>query len=126
VKAILHSSHAGWLPVGDLTIANRKHKYMPRMKVSVVSDTPDEYRNKKTGELVKSQVLSVQDVCPSGARLKNTFDYPLAETEKEKFAGKLVDKVIELDVTELTPAPFGGRLRARGHIHSTPLDAAKK
>lgn len=99
---------------------------MPRMKVNVVSDTPDEYKNKKTGELVKSQVLSVQDVCPSGSRLKNTFDYPLSDTEKEKFAGKLVDKVIELDVTELSPAPFGGRLRARGHIHSTPLDAAKK
>ena len=100
---------------------------MARLKVNIVSDTPDEYKNKKTGELVKSQVLSCQDVCPSGARLKNTFDYPLlADTEKEKFAGKLVDKVIELDVTELTPAPFGGRLRARGHIHSTPLDAAKK
>jgi hypothetical protein len=96
------------------------------MKVNVVSDTPDEYKNKKTGEIVKSQVLSCQDVCPSGARLKNTFDYVMSETEKEKFAGKLVDRAIELDVTELAPAPFGGRLRARGHIHSTPLDAAKK
>ena len=50
----------------------------------------------------------------------------MSETEKEKFAGKLVDRVIELDVTELAPAPFGGRLRARGRIHSTPLDTAKK
>jgi hypothetical protein len=99
---------------------------MPRVKANVVSDTPDEYKNKKTGELVKSQVLSCQDVCPSGARLKNTFDYQLSEAEKEKFAGKLVDKVIELDVTEFAPAAFGGRLRARGRIHSTPLDAVKK
>lgn len=99
---------------------------MPRMKVSVVSDTPDEYKNKKTGEMVKSQVLSCQDVCPSGARLKNTFDYVLPDSEKEKYAGKLVDKVIELDVVELAPAAFGGRLRARGRIHSTPLDLVKK
>ena len=96
-----------------------------RMKVNVVSDTPDEYKNKKTGELVKNQILSCQDVCSSGARLKNTFDYPLSDAEKEKFAGKLVDRVIELDVTELAPAAFGGRLRARGRIHSTPLDVKK-
>ena len=93
---------------------------MPRMSINVVSDQPDEYKS-KTGVLVKSQVLSCQDLCPSGARLKNTFDYTLSDDEKEKYAGKLVDKVIVLDVTELAPAPFGGRLRARGRIHSTPF-----
>jgi hypothetical protein len=86
------------------------------MRVNVVSDQPDEYKS-KAGTLVKSQVLSCQDMCPSGARLKNTFDYTLSDDEKEKYAGKLLDKVIELDVTELAPAPFGGRLRARGRIH---------
>jgi hypothetical protein len=95
-----------------------------RLKVNVVSDQPDEYKS-KTGILVKSQMLACQDICPSGARLKNTFDYTLSDEEKEKFAGKLTDKVIELDVTELAPAPFGGRLRARGRIHSTPLDVKK-
>ncbi len=95
-----------------------------RMRVNVVSDSPDEYKSKK-GDIVKSQVLACQDICPSGARLKNTFDYILSETEKEKFAGKLLDKVIELDINELAPAPFGGRLRARGHIYSTPLDPKK-
>jgi hypothetical protein len=96
-----------------------------RIKVNVVSDSPDEYKSKKTGEIVKSQVLSCQDVCASGARLKNTFDYQLSDTEKEKYSGKLLDKTIELDVIELAPAPFGGRLRARGHIASTPLDSKK-
>ena len=95
-----------------------------RMKVNIVSDSPDEYKSKK-GELVKSQVLACQDICASGARLKNTFDYILSESEKEKYAGKLLDKHIELDITELAPAPFGGRLRARGHIYSTPLDSKK-
>ena len=45
--------------------------------------------------------------------------------EGKKYAGKLLDKIIELDVNELAPAPFGGRLRARGHIFSTPLDPKK-
>ena len=97
---------------------------MPRMRINVVSDAPDEYKA-KTGAVVKSHVLACQDVCQSGARLKNTFDYTLSEEEKDKFAGKLLDKTIELDVNELSPAPFGGRLRARGRIHSTPLDAKK-
>jgi hypothetical protein len=95
------------------------------MKVTVVSDAPDEYKN-KAGVMVKSHVFACQDSCPSGARLKNSFDYSLSDTEKEKYAGKMLDKVIELDVIELAPAPFGGRLRARGHIHSTPLIEAKK
>ena len=47
-------------------------------------------------------------------RLVNTFDYTLAEDEKEKYAGKLLDKEIILGVCELIP--FGGRLRARGKI----------
>jgi hypothetical protein len=95
---------------------------MPRMKVTVVSDRPDEYKDKKTGGMVKNHVFACQDACPSGARLANSFDYTLSETEKEKYAGKMLDKVIELDVNELAPAPFGNRMRARGSIHSTPID----
>ena len=91
-----------------------------RLKVQVVSDRPDEYKS-KSGTIVKSQVLSCLDICPSGSRMNNTFDYILSEIEKEKYAGKLLDKQIELDVTELS-IPFGARLRARGHISSTPFD----
>ena len=91
-----------------------------RMRVLVVSDAPDEYRNKQK-ELVKTHMLALLDRCPSGAVLKNTFDYELKEEEKEKYAGKLGGKIIELDVTDLAPLFQGGRLRARGHIHSTSL-----
>jgi len=93
---------------------------MPRMKVRVVSDQPDEYQGKKG--LVKTQVLTCQDVCSSGARLKDNFDYVLIEPEKEKYAGKMLDKELELDVIELRPPPFGTRLRANGRIHSTSID----
>ncbi|HVU27387.1 MAG TPA: hypothetical protein VHG71_06585 [Verrucomicrobiae bacterium] len=86
----------------------------------IVSDQPDEYTGKKG--LVKTQVFTCQDLCPSGARLKDNFDYVLSEPEKEKYAGKMLDKEIELDVIELRPPPFGTRLRSSGRIYSTPLD----
>ena len=92
---------------------------MPRMLVRVTSDQPDEYQGKKG--LVKQQVLTCLDQCPSGARLKDNFDYVLSETEKEKYAGKLLDKTIELDVIELRPPPFGSRLRASGRIHNVDV-----
>jgi hypothetical protein len=96
---------------------------MPRMRVRVVSDQPDEYQGKRG--LVKTQVFTCQDCCPSGARLKDNFDYVLSDGEKEKFAGKMLDKEIELDVIELRPPPFGSRLRASGRIVSVPPDSKK-
>lgn len=85
-----------------------------RMNVEVVSDQPNEYI--KNGVVHKQQMIACMDRCQSGARLVNTFDYILSEDEKNKFAGKLLDKRITLDVTELS-VPFGSRLRARGKIH---------
>jgi hypothetical protein len=87
-----------------------------QLKVSVVSDRPDEYIGKKG--LVKQQVITCQDVDPSGFRLLMPFDYTLSEDEKTKWAGKLQDKQIVVGVRELVP--FGGRLRARGAIISGP------
>ena len=92
---------------------------MARMKVQVVSDQPDEYTGKKG--LVKQQVLTVRDICPSGFRMKDNFDYVLSESEKEKYAGKLLDRNIELNIIELRPPPFGSRLRASGSINGDPL-----
>ncbi len=92
-----------------------------RMRCKVISDAPDEYTN-KAKELVKTHMLALLDDCPSGVRLKNTFDYELKGTEREKFAGKLLDKVIELDIVELAPIYSGGRSRARGHIFSVLPD----
>ena len=90
------------------------------MQVRVVSDQPDEYQGKKG--LVKTHVFTCQDICPSGARLKDNFDYVLTDGEKEKLAGKMLDKTLVLDVIELRPPPFGSRLRANGRIHETQLD----
>jgi len=87
-----------------------------QLKVSVISDRADEYVGKKG--LVKNQVITCQDVDPSGYRLLMPFDYTMSEDEKAKWAGKLQDKQIVIGVRELTP--FGGRLRARGAIVTGP------
>ena len=87
-----------------------------QLKVTVISDRPDEYIGKKG--LVKSQIITCQDVDPSGYRLLMPFDYTLNEEEKTKWAGKLQDKQIVIGVRELVP--FGGRLRARGAIVTGP------
>lgn len=87
-----------------------------QLKVLVTSDRPDEYVGKKG--LVKNQVITCQDVDPSGFRLLMPFDYTMSDDEKGKFAGKLQDKMIVIGVRELMP--FGGRLRARGVIITGP------
>jgi hypothetical protein len=87
-----------------------------QLKVTIISDRADEYVGKKG--LVKSQIITCQDVDPSGFRLLMPFDYTLSDEEKTKWAGKLQDKQIVLGVRELNP--FGGRLRARGAIVTGP------
>ncbi len=83
-----------------------------QINVRVQVDRADEYVGKKG--LVKNQVITCQDMDPSGVRLVNTFDYTMTPEEKDKFAGKLLDKDVTLGIYELIP--FGGRLRARGKI----------
>ena len=68
-----------------------------QLKVSVTSDRPDEYVGKKG--LVKNQVITCQDVDPSGFRLLMPFDYTLSEDEKAKFADYKAD-AIEAENTE--------------------------
>ena len=87
-----------------------------KLQVTVISDRADEYVGKRG--LVKSQIITCQDVDPSGYRLLMSFDYTLSDEEKTKWAGKLQDKQIVLGVRELVP--FGGRLRARGAIVTGP------
>lgn len=93
-----------------------RKKSKMQLKVSVISDRPDEYVGKKG--LVKTQVITCQDVDPSGYRLLMPFDYTLSDDEKVKWAGKLQDKHIVIGIRELVP--FGGRLRARGAIVTGP------
>jgi hypothetical protein len=101
---------------GTIDDAGNTKEKIVQLKVLVTSDRPDEYVGKKG--LVKNQVITCQDVDPSGYRLLVPFDLTLSEEEKTKWAGKLMDKQIVIGVRELTP--FGGRLRARGAIISGP------
>ena len=87
-----------------------------QLKVTVTSERPDEYVGKRG--LVKNQVITCQDVDPSGYRLLMPFDYTLNEEEKAKYVGKLRDRTITVGIRELLP--FGGRLRARGAIVAGP------
>jgi len=78
----------------------------------VVGDAPHEYTGKRG--LVKEQRLALLDIDSTGKRLVNTFDYTMSESEKVLHAGKVLDKVLVLSVTDILP--FGGRLRMRGEI----------
>jgi hypothetical protein len=67
--------------------------------------------------LVKTQVITCQDVDPSGYRLLMPFDYTLSEDEKPN-TPEAPGQADFVGVRELIP--FGGRLRARGGIVSGP------
>lgn len=83
-------------------------------KFMVLADVPDQYTTKQ-GKMVKSQILTLVDRDErADCRLKTMVDYTLSESEKEQFAGKLVDKTIVMAFTE--PSVFGGRFRMRGRI----------
>lgn len=86
-----------------------------RIPCLVMSDRPDSYTGKKG--LVNQQIITAMDMSPSpAARLTQPIEYAMSDEEKPAHAGKLQDKMIILDIRELTP--FGGRLRARGAIVS--------
>jgi hypothetical protein len=89
-------------------LTRRKEKPHMIVTVQVVSDRADEYLGKKG--LVKQQIITCQDMDKSGYRLLQNFDYSLSDPEKEKYAGKLLDKIIQIGVRELTP--FGGSIIA--------------
>ncbi len=65
-----------------------------QINVKVQVERADEYVGKRG--LVKNQVITCQDMDPSGVRLLNTFDYTLTPEEKDKYAGKLMDKDVTL------------------------------
>lgn len=81
-------------------------------RVMIQSERTESYDGKKGH--VSEVRIACQDMCASGKRLLNTFDYTLTDDEKELFAGKLQDKFAEIAVNDFVV--FGGRLRARGSI----------
>jgi hypothetical protein len=80
-----------------------------KLKLMVIADRPNEYTGKKG--LVKNQMLVLQDVEQGVNRCTTQLEYEMSGEEKEKYAGKLQDKTIEIGVRELFP--FGGKIRIR-------------
>lgn len=85
------------------------------LKGMVISDQPDSYVSKK-GQRIDTQILALIDQDPSGHRLIQSVDYVMNESEKIAYAGKLLDRKLELAVKEIVV--FGGRYRLRGQIIS--------
>ena len=82
-----------------------------QVKVQVLSEETNSYQGQRG--LVSAQRLAVLDL-DTKARFTQTFDYDMDATEKEKYTGKLVGKVVVLGVTDFMV--FGGRFRARGSV----------
>lgn len=81
----------------------------------VISDEPDRYTSKR-GTVVESQIVTIVDQDKSGHRLRQSVDVVLMDEAKQQFAGKLLDKRVELSISEISI--FGGRPRFRGNIIS--------
>ena len=80
----------------------------------VISERPDSFMGKR-GQ-VNSVVLTIADKDPSGNRLSQMLEYSLTEEEKGKYAGKLMDKPVQVAIHQFQP--FGSILRIRGKILS--------
>jgi len=80
-------------------------------EVTVISEETQEYTGKKGAvKILRLAVLDNEAKC----RFKQTFDYDLEATEKDRYAGKLVNKRLTLGISDFVT--FGGRLRAKGVI----------
>lgn len=89
---------------------NNERQHNMILQGLVISDVPDSYHSKKTGEEVRSHIITVVDQDKTGHRLKQSADIVLREaSDRERFAGKLLDKRVEVSIKEITF--FGGRPR---------------
>lgn len=76
--------------------------------IDKVSETFDTKRGSKTLHLL---------VCQDQSRppLRNSFDYEMTADELGKYGASLVDKMVELNVRDITQN-FAGRIRMSGAI----------
>ena len=86
---------------------------LEQLKVSVLSDRPDEYVGERVW--VKSQIITCQDVDPSGYRLLMSFDYTLSEDEEPKYAGTFAEKT---QARKLRAGKSGREISFSGHQFS--------
>jgi len=90
-------------------------------KALVISERPNEYQGKKGW--VKQIILTLLDQSPAPDSFINTFDHVCSEDDQEKYAGKLVGKIITFGVHNFEM--WSGRIRCAGRIIETPLDVKK-
>jgi len=90
----------------DLTKVN--HMQIKVLVIDKVTETFDTKRGSKTLHLL---------VCQDQSRppLRNSIDYEMTADEVSKYGASLVDKVVELNVRDMTQN-FTGRIRMSGAI----------
>jgi len=70
---------------------------------------------KKTGGEAFESGLSVRDLTLDGPRSRCNYMYPWAKGERDKYAGKLRDRIVMIGVENETAA-FAGVIRLEGQI----------
>lgn len=80
----------------------------------VINDQPGRSFRRSSGEEVLPQIITVVDQDKTGIRLTQSCDVQLVGEDKIKYAGKLLDKRIEVQINNISV--FGGRPRLDGRI----------
>lgn len=70
---------------------------------------------KRNGSEGSEEGLSIRDLSTDGPRCTNNLTYLFAKGEKDKYKGKLRDRIIEVGITTMQPG-FGGVVKAEGTI----------
>jgi len=84
-----------------------------RLEVLCTGESLNPYTSKTKGPQV-DLVVGCLDQCPSRQRLEQTFDLIVPDEERTKFAGKILDHRMTIDI--LKAEWFNQRLRTRGVI----------
>lgn len=85
-----------------------------KVKALVIAEEMRSFKTRK-GEEIRQVLLTVLDKSDLAEhRFRNTFDVAL-DTPVEEYKNSVVDKVVELALTDLSQI-FGGRARFRGRL----------
>ena len=82
-----------------------------QIKVLVIDKVSETFDTKKGSKTLHLLVCQDQSRPP----LRNSFDYELTAEELSKYGSNVVDKVIELNIRDMSQS-FSGRIRMSGAI----------
>lgn len=85
-----------------------------RMRVMVLEEVCRPFP-RKNGTTGVEKGFSVRDLQETGRRLTNNLLYEYSETEESKYKGKLRDRIIHIEISELR-AGFSGQISCKGEI----------